>query len=58
MNRMGAIVDGARNRGRSRCPAGIRGKIGTVEQARIAAREVVSFGYDCGVKSDKWEMSE
>ena len=36
---------------------------GAATQARIAAREAVSlessgsFGYDCGVKSDTWEMS-
>ncbi len=42
-----------------------RDRIGTMiaaTQARIAAREVVSlesgdsFGYDCGVKSDNWEI--
>ncbi len=36
--------------------------IGTATQGRIAAREVVwlessgSFGYDCGVKSDNWDI--
>ena len=36
--------------------------VGAARQARITAREVVSFessgsiGYDCGVKSDNWEI--
>ena len=36
---------------------------GAATQARIAAGEVISlesggsFGYDCGLKSDNWEMS-
>ena len=48
--------------GRNRCPGGIRGRSGTMEQARIAAREVVSlessgsFGHNCDLKSDNWEI--
>ena len=47
---------------RSRRPQGQDRHDGVATRARIAAREVVSFessgsiGYDCGVKSDDWEM--